>query len=275
MKAVHPDYGGDRGVGAWDLPVGPLARPEGSATAAPNPVRAGTWTVSDTPSWVEFGERAAYLPDADALVLADLHVGRDAASNVALPLGERGDLLDRLGALLEEFDPATVVVAGDLLHVRGSVPEGARDTVDAIERAVRDADAEFRVVRGNHDAMLDAVGVDAEAAVELRDGTAVWHGHEDPPVAADRYVVGHEHPAVEIEGTRHPCFLHGPNQHEGADVLVLPAFTRLAAGTLVNGLTRDESLSTMLSNPDGFRPIVVSEGETLAFPALGELRGLL
>lgn len=231
--------------------------------------------MSDTPSWLAFGERAAYLPEADALVLADVHVGRDAASDVALPLGERADLVERLDALLAEFEPATVVVAGDLLHVRGSVPEGVRETVDAIEAAVREADATFRVVRGNHDAMLDAVGIDAEDAAVLADGTAVWHGHDDPPVDAERYVVGHEHPAVEIEGARHPCFLYGPRQHDGSDVVVLPAFTRLAPGTLVNGLRRDDSLSSMLADPSGFRPVVVSEGETLAFPALCEFRGLL
>ncbi|WP_336037120.1 metallophosphoesterase [Halobacterium yunchengense] len=231
--------------------------------------------MSDTPSWVAFGERSAYLPEADALVVADLHVGRDAASDVALPLGERDDLLARLRGALGEFAPSTVVVAGDLLHVHGSVPEGAEATVDELRAAVREAGADLRVVRGNHDAMLDAVGVDAEDAVELGDGTAVCHGHEDPPVDADRYVVGHEHPAVEIEGTRHPCFLHGPNQYEGADVLFLPAFTRLASGTLVNGLRRDESLSSMLADPTGFRPVVVSDGEPLAFPALGDLRGLL
>ncbi|NIB99016.1 metallophosphoesterase [Halobacterium sp. R2-5] len=231
--------------------------------------------MSDTPSWLTFGERAAYLPEADALVLADVHVGRDAASQVELPLGERADLLERLDALLAQFEPSTVAVAGDLLHVRGSVPDGVQETVEAIEAAVADAGADLRVVRGNHDTMADAVGVDAEECAELADGTVVWHGHDDPPVDGARYVVGHEHPAVEIEGTRHPCFLYGPRQHEGRDVVVLPAFTRLAAGTLVNGLERNDSLSSMLADPDGFRPVVVSEGETLAFPALGELRGLL
>jgi len=231
--------------------------------------------VSDTPSWLAFGERAGYLPEADALVLADVHVGRDAASQVELPLGERADLLERLEALLGEFEPATVAVAGDLLHVHGSVPDGVRETVDAVRGTVADAGAELRVVRGNHDAMLDAVGVDAEDALELGDGTVVWHGHEDPPVDGERYVVGHEHPAVEIEGARHPCFLYGPRQHDGSDVVVLPAFTRLAAGTNVAGLQRNDSLSSMLADPDGFRPVVVSGGETLAFPALGDLRGLL
>ncbi|MFB6073315.1 MAG: metallophosphoesterase [Halobacterium sp.] len=231
--------------------------------------------MSDTPPWAEFGERAAYLPDADALVLADVHVGRDAASDVALPLGESADLVDRLEDSLARFDPGSVVVAGDLLHVHGEVPGGVADTLDAVRDAVADAGAEFRVVRGNHDTMLDAVGVDAEAFVELADGTVACHGHEDPPVEADRYVVGHQHPAVEIEGQRHPCFLYGPRQHDGSDVLVLPAFTRLASGTLVNRLSEGAAVSPLLSDPAGYRPVVVSDGEALGFPALGDLRGLL
>jgi len=231
--------------------------------------------VSDTPSWAEFGERAAYLPDADALVLADVHAGRDAASDVSLPLGERADLVERVDSLLAEFDPGTVVVAGDLLHVRGNVPEGTAETVEALADAVGETGASYRVVRGNHDTMLGSVGVDAEAYVELADGTVVCHGHEEPPVEASRYVVGHQHPAVEIEGQRHPCFLYGPSQRAGSDVLVLPAFTRLAPGTLVNRLSAGAAVSPLLADPTGYRPVVVSGGEALGFPALGDLRGLL
>lgn len=231
--------------------------------------------MSDTPPWAAFGERAVYLSDPDALVLADLHAGRDAASDVALPLGERDDLRERLGSLLAEFGPGTVVFAGDLLHVHGTLPDGVRDTVDDLVAAVEDAGATLEVVVGNHDTMLEAVGLDAPEFVELADGTVVCHGHELPPVDAERYVVGHQHPAVEIEGQRRPCFLYGPDQHEGADVLVLPAFTRLAAGTLVNGLRDGAAVSPLLAAPDAFRPIVVSEGEALGFPALGDLRGLL
>lgn len=231
--------------------------------------------MSDTPAWATFGERAAYLPDADALVVADFHVGRDEASNVALPLGEHSDLVQRLRDLLAAFDPGTVVFAGDVLHVHGSVPESARRTVRELEATVTEAGADLRVARGNHDAMLDAVDLDGEAAVNLDDGTVVCHGHEHPPTAGDRYVVGHEHPAIRVEGKRHPCFLYGPGERDGGDVLVLPAFTQLAAGTLVNGLTPGTSLSPLLRDPDGFRPVVLSDGDPLAFPPLADLRGAL
>jgi putative SbcD/Mre11-related phosphoesterase len=231
--------------------------------------------VTQPPDWVEFARRAAYLPAADALVFADVHAGRDAASDVALPLGEREDLLERLRAHLDRFEPARVVVAGDLLHVHGSVPEGVRETVAEVERAVADAGASLDVLRGNHDTLLEAVDVDADDDVELGDGTLVCHGHEAPPEGADCYVVGHQHPAVEIEGQRHPCFLYGPDQYDGADVLVLPAFTRLAAGTPVESLSDGAAVSPLLADPSGYRPVVVSGGEALGFPALADLRGLL
>ncbi|MFB6217951.1 MAG: metallophosphoesterase [Halobacteriaceae archaeon] len=212
------------------------------------------------------------MPAADALVVADLHVGRAETSNVEYPLGERADLRDRLGALLDEFDPGTVVVAGDLLHSFESVPRGVEETVADLRSLVADAGAAFVVVEGNHDTMLDAVGV--EAAREHRIGdTVVCHGHEEPRSGAERYVVGHEHPAITMEGNRQPCFLVG--SYRGAEVIVLPAFSALAPGREVNGLYRGDTLSPLIEDIDGFRPVAVADGEPLEFPRLGELRRLL
>lgn len=226
--------------------------------------------VSQTPAWVVFGQRVAYLPAADALVLADLHVGRGSAS------GERRDILARLRGHLDRFEPARVVVAGDLLHATGSLPAGVAETVGAVVGAIEDSAAGLRVVRGNRDGMLAAVGVSATDSVRLDDGTVVCHGHEEPAADGDRYVVGHQHPAVTISGgQRRPCFLYGPGQYDSADVLVVPAFTRLAAGTPVGTLGDGTAVSPLLAPPAGYRPIVVSNGETLGFPALGDLDGLL
>jgi len=75
-------------------------------------------------SAVAFAERAAFFPAHDALVVADLHVGRGEASAVSFPVGEREDLLARLDELLSRFDPDTVVVAGDAVHTfSGQRPE--------------------------------------------------------------------------------------------------------------------------------------------------------
>ncbi len=234
----------------------------------------------------EFRDRAVYLPDADALVCADLHVGRDERSNVELPLGERDDLLDRIDGLLATFDPSEFVVAGDLLHSFDSLSDGVERTVGDLADAVADAGAECSLVAGNHDTMLDAVvegpagervgSVGAERRLPGADAL-VLHGHERPDADAELYVCGHDHPAIEIEGRRRPCYLYGEGVRDGADVLVLPAFTRLAPGTLVNRARRDRFQSPLLDRAGAFRPVVRDDdaAETFWFPPLDELRSML
>ncbi|MCL9813949.1 metallophosphoesterase [Natranaeroarchaeum aerophilus] len=225
----------------------------------------------------QVGRRSLYFPDADALVLADLHIGRDAASNVELPLGERGDLTERLGQLLDGFEPETVVFAGDILHAFDSVPLQAERTLSTLIETVENTGTRPVLVAGNHDRMLGTVwdGDTVEEHLLDDDRTVVLHGHEPPTVDADRYVIGHDHPAIEIEGQRRPCHLFGEGVYEGSDVFVLPAFNRLAPGILLN---RTRQLgSPLIDDPDEFRPIVrdADAGETYRFPPLSEFRQLL
>ncbi|MFB6081876.1 MAG: metallophosphoesterase [Halanaeroarchaeum sp.] len=221
-------------------------------------------------------DRAVVLPERETLVLADLHLGRDATSEVELPLGERDDLRDRLAALLERFEPETVVLAGDVLHSFETVPERVPATIDALRSTVTDAGATVRVVAGNHDTMLASlVDSPVQGRHRIDDETVVVHGHELPDVDADRYVIGHEHPAIRIEGARHPCALDCSEQVGGASVFVLPSFTRLAKGTVVNRMTAADSMSPLLTDLDACRPIVSTDDGPLRFPPLGEFRDLL
>lgn len=221
-------------------------------------------------------DRALALPDADALVLADLHVGRAEASNVDLPLGERADLHDRLVALLDRFDPATVVFAGDVLHTFSEATARARASLDSLADACRARGARPVPVAGNHDTMLGSVwGGRVREAYRLSDGTLVCHGHTEPDATAPRYVVGHDHPAIEIAGQRHPCLLYGAGVYRGADLFVLPAFSALAAGVVVNEMRASEFDSPLVRRTDALRPVVEEGNEALPFPPLGAFRRLL
>lgn len=221
-------------------------------------------------------ERSAYYAHQDVLVLADLHLGRDRTSAVELPVGERDDIRDRLQALLETTHPATVVLAGDVLHSFDRVPTGVSGTLDGITDLVETAGTELVVLQGNHDTMLSSL-LDAPLQNQYRldESTVVTHGHVEPATTAEHYVVGHEHPAIRIEGQRYPCALDCQDQYEGTAVFVLPAFTRLARGTLVNDLDAAESVSPLLTDLDTCRPIVRLEDNPLRFPPLAEFRDLL
>jgi len=229
---------------------------------------------------VTFGDRWVYLADPDVLVIADTHIGRGPTTNVAFPLGERDRLVDRLRSLLDRHAPATVIVAGDLLDSFGSLPRGVDETVASLVESAASAGVRFVVTPGNHDTMLDVV-YDGERspAVSLDDGTVVAHGHEPPPIDGDRYVIGHDHPAIGIEGQKRPCFLDGRGTYRGADVLVLPAFNRMVAGVPVNGrlgASRPE-LSPLVTRVGEFRPVVWDDDaeQALDFPPLGQFERML
>ncbi|MEY7850679.1 metallophosphoesterase [Natrarchaeobius sp. A-rgal3] len=236
-------------------------------------------TVVDVDLPFSLEERAVSVPDADALILADVHLGRAVASSVDAPIGDGTDVRTRLEAVLERIEPETVVVAGDLLHSFEYVPRGVESDLSALEEAVADADASLVVTPGNHDTMLEEV-FSGETTAEYRladDETVVCHGHERPETDASRYVVGHDHPAISLEGRKRPCFLYGLEIYDGADVLVLPAFTRAAAGATVNGMRSRDFQSPLVTDVDACYPAVWddSKGEPLWFPPLGECRKLL
>lgn len=228
-----------------------------------------------------YRDRAALL--GDALVLADLHFGKGEASSVEFPLGAEDDAVERLSALLDEFEPAEVVFAGDVFHSFDYVPEVAERALSEVTAAVRDAGARPVLLEGNHDTMLGSVwSGDLRCEYELDAGegtTVVCHGHEEPETAADRYVVGHDHPSIVIEGRKRPCFLDGRGVYRGSDVLVLPSFNRLVEGVSVNGRigTARPELSPLVTRIAQFRPIVYDEdaAETLTFPPLGQFERML
>jgi putative SbcD/Mre11-related phosphoesterase len=251
---------------------------------------------------LQYRDRAVYIHDT--LVLADLHFGKGAASTVEFPLGAGEDAVDRLAALCEQFDPAEVVLAGDVFHSFDYVPDEAERALRAVSRTVREAGARLVVLEGNHDTMLGSVydgdlydeyelstdegdlesggsDTDSDSGDTNATGetTVVCHGHEEPEAQADRYVVGHDHPAIEIEGQKRPCFLVGAGAYRGADVVVVPAFNRLVEGVSVNGRigTARPELSPMVTGVAAFRPVVYDEAseETLEFPPLGQFDRML
>lgn len=226
---------------------------------------------------VEYRDRAAFFSDTKTLVLADLHVGKDDASMVSFPLGERGDLHDRLENLLSFFDPSTVVFAGDVLHEFHRVTERSETYLQALTDTCREAGARPVLVRGNHDTQL-ASAWDGDISEEFRaGGVLVCHGHTEPEGYAECYVIGHDHPAIEIEGRKRPCYLVGDGVYRGGNLLVLPAFNRLVAGVRINDLRTSDFQSPLVTDADLLNPLVYDADvqETLEFPPLGEFRAML
>jgi metallophosphoesterase superfamily enzyme len=130
------------------------------------------------------------------------------------------------------------------------------------------------VTPGNHDTLLDAVW-SGPTEQEYRLGeTVICHGHVEPEQDAQRYIIGHDHPTIEIEGKRRPCLLAGEGLYNGADLVVLPSFNKLVRGVRINEMSAGEFMSPLVTDADALAPTIRdSEAEqTLEFPPLGEFR---
>lgn len=232
-----------------------------------------------TPPGLEFRDRAVYVPASRTLVLADLHIGRARTAGIEAPVERAAGIHSRLRALLASFEPARVVIAGDVLDAFRRVPPGVADRFRAIVECVESTGAALVVLRGNHDGMLESIYAGRLRDTIILDETLIAHGDAEPTASATRYVIGHEHPAIRIEGVKRPCYLYGPNVWAGADVLVLPAFTPLVRGTVMNRRRASDCHAPILQagDLDRYRPIVRDEAadDTLTFPRFGSLRSHL
>ena len=233
---------------------------------------------------IVYRSRALWMPDAATLVISDLHIGRDEASNVQLPLGERDDLLERIQTHLRELTPETVVVAGDIFHRFEGATSDNRRTLAALVDACSDVDATCIFVRGNHDTGLDSTynttvvdSYTVEGLTAESPKTVICHGHTEPTITAERYIIGHDHPAITIEGQRHPCFLSIPDSYQEANIIMLPAFSRLAAGVSINTASGNDFQSPLITRLEDARPTIYDEqaAESLSFPPLRSLRTML
>ena len=175
-------------------------------------------------------ERAAYWEAEQTLLIADVHLGKDAtfrAEAVPLPLGSTASDLDRLSSLVTRTGATRLIVLGDLYHAPASMTPA---TLNAL-RAWREEHAKLDVVliRGNHD--HDAGASPAGLRIQEHDGPMTLgpfclQHDPDTEASSDRagYVLcGHLHPGMVLRSggqrERLPCF------HANGDRLVLPAFS--------------------------------------------------
>ena len=199
------------------------------------------------------GAGAAWLSDAGALIVADVHVGYDLAARRRggyLPAAERGAAVGaRLVAMARELSVARVIVAGDLRHSTRDVDDLERDELAALADAFP-SDLALDVVLGNHDRGGALVGREAASSLQVGGIDVV---HVPPRVTPERWTVcGHLHPRITVRdetgaSARFPCALLGQR------LVVLPAFSGWAGGAAVGRLL--DSLP-----PDEWRALPITHG---------------
>jgi hypothetical protein len=169
---------------------------------------------------------ALYLPDEGALLVADLHFEKGSAfarRGMFLPPYDTRETLASLDAVVERFQPRTVIALGDSFHDVGG-PERLGDEERAALGAVQ-AGRAWVWVTGNHDRVLpETLGGEVVGEMRVRSLTL---RHEPVPGAAGE-VAGHLHPVGKVvmrgRSVRRRCFLTDGSR------CVMPAFGAYAGG---------------------------------------------
>lgn len=187
------------------------------------------------------GSGALHWPDAQLLVVSDLHLGKSERvarrSGQMLPPYETIDTLTKLEAALETTKAAQVICLGDSFDDLAAGAALAPELVDWITRLM--AGRDWTWIEGNHDPGPLEIGGTHRA--QLRLGALTFRHIAEPGASGE--VSGHYHPKARLNAkgrvmTR-PCFLYDDAR------LILPAF-----GTYTGGLrsTSDALLRLMASS---------------------------
>jgi DNA ligase-associated metallophosphoesterase len=139
---------------------------------------------------------AMYLPEHDALLVADLHFEKGssfARRGMMLPPYDTRETLMALSDAVFRFDPKTVIALGDSFHDIGGpdrLGDDERKTLSEVQ-----AGREWIWVTGNHDRILpDSIG--GQVVEEMALGSLTLR-HE--PLAGDQAeIAGHLHPVGKV-----------------------------------------------------------------------------
>ncbi len=221
-----------------------------------------------------FQSGCLFIKDAGICAASDIHIGLEdelLRQGLAFPLQERQLLLERLEAVLRKFKPSVFVLAGDIFHSFNRVDRKAIEKLDSVMRLL-EKQCQVILLRGSHDTMLSTLPKDVLDRYDAGRFTFA-HGHAALEEHND-LVLGHEHPVIQIEMERLPCFLYGQKVVKGKDLIMLPAFNPLCQGVTINHVEGRDFMSPLLKRVDTgeLAPVVEVQGEVLVFPRLRGLR---
>jgi DNA ligase-associated metallophosphoesterase len=178
-------------------------------------------------------ERSIYWEDHRALIVSDLHFGKTGhfrKSGIPVPQAVYKEDLQRLVALLNNFNPEQLIVVGDFFHSH------ANSELDWFKKWRDDlSQLKISLVKGNHDILKD--NWYEEADIDVNESELLMQPflftHEKCIERKDVYTFcGHVHPGIYLhglgkQGIRLPCFYFAKHY------CILPAFSRFTGMALI------------------------------------------
>ncbi|MEM9934798.1 MAG: ligase-associated DNA damage response endonuclease PdeM [Bacteroidota bacterium] len=188
-------------------------------------------------------EKAIFWPEKEALLVADLHLGKSGhfqSHGIPIP----GDVLYKdltnLGTLINKLNPQHLIILGDLFHSQYNVEWTICETFfqDLLSNALKPL--KITLLLGNHDILhrrhfLEA-GFNLTHSLET-EGICMQHEPDDKVHLP--LIYGHIHPGIRLIGRGRqklslPCFKLGEKD------LIMPAFGQFTGLYNIQAVEGDE-----------------------------------
>ncbi len=198
----------------------------------------GVRSIEVLPGVTITNDRCLILEDGPTAVIGDLHLGYESAlesEGMFIPRTNTESVRDALNRIIDRYEPARIVLLGDIKHDFRRSSYQSREDVRNIVKLVDEA-AEAVVIKGNHDNflqnILSSIGINALDYIDIM-GYRLEHGHVDSGIRP--VIIGHEHPSVKIPGElsgsmKLQCYV--VSKKDG--VIVIPPFSPFASGNDLN-----------------------------------------
>ncbi len=199
--------------------------------------------------------KAAFLPDCETLLVADLHFEKgsylQAYGHAPLPTYDTRDTVERLKDLIALYRPRRVAALGDSFHDVSAGDRLSKTDFTALNDVVKSV-SDFVWILGNHDPDIPKGLIGAQED-HLQCGDFLLT-HLPMNAGEGLNICGHLHPKIRLKTRRRhfwtPCFACADNR------IILPSF-----GTYTGGL--DVKHDAIASELDGETLYGVIHGETI------------
>ena len=224
-----------------------------------------------------------YLEKKQAIIIADLHLGYEEMLNkqgIFIPRLNFRDIKKRLKSMLEETQPKSVIINGDLKHEFGEISKQEWREVLAMLDFIQERTEQIVLIKGNHDTILGPLarrkGLSILDELYITEYAAlILHGHKlsqsEEFKKAKTLIIAHEHAAIGLrEGQRvelYKCFLKG--KYGEKNLIVMPSMNAVAIGSDV---LSEKLLSPFLQQDLSDFECWVVEDKVYYF---GKLRGVI
>lgn len=186
-------------------------------------------------------ERAIFIPNEQLLAISDLHLGKSAhfrKAGLPIPSTLAQHDLDRLSSLLDQYQPNSLLINGDMFHHELNTDIDAfANWKDQYPRL------KFIMVKGNHDRLeankYQTLGIEIHDPTYHTSNFCFIHNALECSVAQLYPISGHVHPGVAIVGKakqrlKFPCFYFGEKY------AIMPAFSVFTGLSLVKPKINDQ-----------------------------------